>query len=100
MAPEQSMLATPEVVALIRKYPKKHIYVNPYVEWIMPGMLPEDVDGGASVDGWVSTLEIVRFILLVSWFAFLLTPKRFNIAGGFFYACGAILYGKLCSTSW
>ena len=95
MAPEQSMLATPEVVSLIRAYPKKHVYVNPYVEWIMPGMISEDVDGGASVDAWVRRLEVLRFVLLISWFAFLLLPKKFPMANGVSYAIGAIIYGTL-----
>ncbi len=93
MAPEQSMLATPEVVSLIRAYPKKHVYVNPYVEWIMPGLISEDVDGGASVDAWVRRLEVLRFVLLISWFAFLLLPKKFPMANGVSYAIGAIIYG-------
>lgn len=97
MAPEQSMLATPEVVSLIRAYPKKHEYVNPYVEWIMPGLLSEDVDGGASVDGWVWRLEILRFVLLISWFTFLLLPKKFPMTNGLFYAIGAIIYGEFDS---
>jgi len=94
MAPEQSMLATPEVVSLIRAYPKKHEYVNPYVEWIMPGLISEDIDGGASVNEWVWRLEVLRFFLLISWFAFLLLPKKFPMTNGLFYAIGAIIYGK------
>ena len=95
MAPEQSMLATPEVVKLIRTYPKKHEYVNPYVQWIMPGMVSEDEDGGASVEGWVKTLEFVRFVLICSWFGFILCPKKYNkLVGGGCYAVGAVLYGK------
>ena len=93
MAPEQSMLATPEVVSLIRAYPKKHVYVNPYVEWIMPGLISEDVDGGASVNAWVWRLEVLRSVLLISWFAFLLFPKKFLMANGVSYAIGAIIYG-------
>lgn len=84
-------------MSLIRAYPKKHEYVNPYVEWIMPGLLSEDVDGGASVDGWVWRLEILRFVLLISWFTFLLLPKKFPMTNGLFYAIGAIIYGEFDS---
>ncbi|KAL7545413.1 hypothetical protein ACHAWF_008760 [Thalassiosira exigua] len=92
MAPAQSMLATPEVVSLIRAYPKKQKYVKPYVEWFMPGMIYEDIDGGVSVDAWVRKLEVLRCILLVSWFAFLLLPKKFPLANGASYAAGSIIY--------
>jgi len=92
MAPEQSMLATPEVVSLIRAYPRKHEYVNPYVRWIMPGLISEDVDGGTSVDAWVWKLEILRFVLLISWYFFLLLPKKFPMTNGMCYAIGAIIY--------
>mmetsp|Transcript_24746 Transcript_24746/g.54740 ORF Transcript_24746/g.54740 Transcript_24746/m.54740 type:complete len:878 (-) Transcript_24746:146-2779(-) len=93
MAPEQSMLATPEVVKLIRTYPKHHEYVNPYVQWIMPGLVSEDVDGGQSVEGWVRTLEVIRFVLISSWFAFLLCPKKYlKVVGGSCYGVGAVLY--------
>lgn len=94
-APEQSVLATPELISLVRILPDNKRYrdelVPPVADWLLPGL------DKASADMWVQRLEAVRWVLLLSWFAFLLLPPRHYRASGMCYAIGAMAYVYLGS---
>ena len=69
MTPESCILATAEVVGLVRKYPAHLDYKPRFGEWLMPNFKD-------NVDGWVGFLIFLRRLLVISWSLFVLLPHK------------------------
>ena len=76
----QAVSATPELIAIARRYPwspqdKNKIplevkeLVSPIAPWLMPGL-------ESNVDGWVQSLIGLRQKLLILWYLFLILPNQ------------------------
>lgn len=91
MAPESSVLATPETVQLHREHPDTNKYIPRIAEWLMPSL------NNDTADLWVERLNVVRGWLLASWFIYLLLPPGQIWSSGTSYAIGAIAYVYLGS---
>ena len=100
----QAVLATPELIAIARKYPwstKKIIplevkeLVPPIAPLLMPGL-------ESNVDGWVQSLLGLRQKLLISWYLFLILPNQstsgpkaailLQMAVAISYSVGTLIY--------
>lgn len=89
MAPEQTVMYTPEVVALQKAKPDPRVYVPYMADYLTPSLSYD------TADMWFARLKFVRFLLITSWLAYLvLPPKRI---GGICYVVGALLYCYLAT---
>eukprot|EP00965_Chrysotila_dentata_P077107 2545858-Pleurochrysis_carterae.AAC.1 len=91
MAPEQDILATPEVVRLVRAHPSLPSIVPKLTRLLLP-TLDED-----SADAYVWLLRNVRLLLLGAWVGFLLLPAAHYRLSTALYAVGALCYVYLGS---
>lgn len=89
MAPEQTIMYTPEIIALQRAKPDPREYVPYMADYLTPSL------SYATADLWTRRLKTVRNVLILSWLTYLvLPPKRI---GGICYVVGALLYCYLAT---
>lgn len=89
MAPEQSIMYSPELIALQRTKPDPREYVPYMPDYLTPSLSYD------TADLWYWRLRAVRNVLILSWMAYLvLPPKRI---GGICYIVGALLYVYLAT---
>jgi hypothetical protein len=89
MAPEQTVMYTPELIALQKAKPDPREYVPYMADYLTPSLTYD------TANLWFQRLKFVRSVLVTSWLAYLvLPPKRM---GGIAYVVGAILYCYLAT---
>jgi len=89
MAPEQTIMYTPELIALNRAKPDPREHVPYMADYLTPSL------SYATAELWFKRLKAVRTVLILSWMAYLvLPPKRI---GGACYVVGALLYVYLAT---
>jgi hypothetical protein len=90
MAPEEDMLATPELISLKRKKPDKVGWVPSLVPVLLPTL------DETTAELWASRLRMVRALGLAAWAAYLALPPATR-AAAITYAIGAAVYFALGS---
>jgi len=86
MAPEASILATPELVQLYRSKPDYESDAPNAVRWLVSSFNHE------TADSWAERFSVIRVCLLLSWFTFLLLPSKNGWLSKTSYAIGAVAY--------
>ena len=89
MAPEQTIMYTPELIQLQRAKPDPREYVPYMADYLTPSLNAD------TADLWVKRLRMVRGLLLFSWLTYLILPPK--KIGGVCYAVGALLYCYLAT---
>lgn len=89
MAPEQTVMYTPELIALQRAKPDPRVNVPYMADYLTPSLSYD------TADMWFARLKFARFLLIASWLTYLvLPPKR---VGGICYVVGALMYCYLAT---
>jgi hypothetical protein len=100
---EVSVLATPEAVQLYMPAPTvvtPSRLISFFATWLMPRLNDEE-----TADSFVQKLQMIRALLLLLWFSYLVIPPRWVWASGtcYFVGTSAYLYlaviSQLCSLS-
>merc|ERR1712176_333087 len=97
-APEESALATPELIGLARAFPWPTSELQPKyspLPFLAPLLLPGLEERTADV--LAHRLANMRGVLLFAWGGYLALPFAWSRAAGVLYATGALVYAYLAS---
>lgn len=85
----QSVLAAPEAVELFRPEPQSP---SPFITLVATWLMPSDLENDKTADLFVHQLHMLRGLLLMSWFTYLILPARCVWVSGICYVVGAIAF--------